>query len=99
MYICICAAVTDHEIREKIAEGAHSLDELSMELGVGLGCGTCVHAAEKLLFETRARLISLESVKINLRDVCAAANMDASAESATARAATTAENWPCLETA
>ncbi|MGA2551508.1 MAG: (2Fe-2S)-binding protein [Burkholderiaceae bacterium] len=56
MYICVCAAVTDREIRAKVAEGAHTLDDLRIDLGVALQCGTCACAAENLICETRAKM-------------------------------------------
>ena len=45
MYICICNAITDRQIRAAVASGAASLGELSMQLGVGAGCGCCREAA------------------------------------------------------
>jgi bacterioferritin-associated ferredoxin len=53
MYICLCAAVTDRQIRAKVAEGAETLDDLRSELGVAMCCGSCSCAAEDLIAETR----------------------------------------------
>jgi bacterioferritin-associated ferredoxin len=44
MYVCLCAGVTDHEIRETIAEGAASVEEVAYCTGAGTRCGTCVSA-------------------------------------------------------
>ena len=49
MYICICNAVTDRQIRAAVAAGATSIDDLSMQLGVGAGCGCCREAAQEVL--------------------------------------------------
>jgi bacterioferritin-associated ferredoxin len=49
MYICICNAVTDRQIRAAVAAGAASLSDVSMQLGVGAGCGCCREAAEQLI--------------------------------------------------
>ena len=54
MYICICNAVTENEIRVCAREGACTLGELECLLGVGAGCGRCKHAAHTVLNETRA---------------------------------------------
>jgi bacterioferritin-associated ferredoxin len=51
MYICICQAVTDSEIRACVSLGANSLDELREHLGVAAGCGQCASAAAALLCE------------------------------------------------
>ncbi len=53
MYVCVCKAVTDRQIREAVASGAKSLADLNRRLGVGSGCGTCAHTAESVLDESR----------------------------------------------
>lgn len=54
MYICICNGVTDREIREAISRGARRLEDLSRELGVATGCGSCACAAGELLGDAPA---------------------------------------------
>ncbi|MEM1432846.1 MAG: (2Fe-2S)-binding protein [Pseudomonadota bacterium] len=49
MYVCLCHAVTEHEVLEEAAAGASTLDELSARLGVATGCGCCREHAESLL--------------------------------------------------
>lgn len=49
MYVCICHAVTDRQIRDAIARGATSLDDLTMSLGVGTGCGCCREIAANVI--------------------------------------------------
>ncbi|MGE3288386.1 MAG: bacterioferritin-associated ferredoxin [Pseudonocardia sp.] len=41
MYACICAAVTDVELRTCIRAGARTLDDVTDVCGAGGGCGTC----------------------------------------------------------
>ena len=53
MYICICNAVTERDIRN-CAELGCSLDDLRERLGVCTGCGKCKHAAKQILHEVRA---------------------------------------------
>ena len=62
MYICICAAVTDREISETVRAGAETLEDLRCELGVAMGCGTCKHAAETVIGETKARMAEANSM-------------------------------------
>lgn len=51
MYICVCKAVTDRQIRAAVGGGVCSLRELTREHGVGTGCGKCVPAAQQVLAE------------------------------------------------
>ena len=53
MYICICNAVTERDVRECARRGCCSLDELSVELGVGTGCGLCRVVAKEILDQAR----------------------------------------------
>ena len=54
MYVCICNAVTDHDIRQAAEAGCTSLAELTMRTGAGSCCGSCTDTAAELLAETRA---------------------------------------------
>lgn len=49
MYICICNAVTEREIRECAALGSCSLRDLEQCLGVGTTCGRCRESAQAVL--------------------------------------------------
>jgi bacterioferritin-associated ferredoxin len=55
MYICICNAVTDRDIRRCAERGACSLRELRDELGVATNCGKCTQAAKAVLREVRSQ--------------------------------------------
>ena len=41
MFVCICNAITDHEIKETIAAGASTMSDLQAQLGVATCCGCC----------------------------------------------------------
>jgi bacterioferritin-associated ferredoxin len=41
VYVCICYAVPDSEIRSCIARGARSIPEVGDACGAGTGCGSC----------------------------------------------------------
>lgn len=45
MYVCICNAVTDRQIKDSIAAGASSLTDLKDRLGVASCCGCCADLA------------------------------------------------------
>lgn len=49
MYVCICNAVTDHQIQELVAQGAQSLSELKDQLGIASCCGCCADLASSFL--------------------------------------------------
>lgn len=49
MYICICNAITDRQIKAAVANGATTLGDLQFELGVATECGTCMESAMQLL--------------------------------------------------
>ena len=52
MYVCVCKAITDHQIREAARNGARTLDDLRRDLGVASECGNCAAYARQLLEET-----------------------------------------------
>jgi bacterioferritin-associated ferredoxin len=49
MYICLCNAITDRDIRACAEGGAATLCELDRCLGVGTACGRCRPAAKEIL--------------------------------------------------
>ena len=49
MYVCICNAITDKEIRRAAARGADNLYELQQSLGVATNCGSCATHAQEIL--------------------------------------------------
>lgn len=54
MYVCICHAVTDKQIRRAAAAGVDNLYELREALGVASGCGSCAAVAESILNDSQA---------------------------------------------
>ncbi len=53
MYVCVCNAVTDCQIREAYGEGACSMRELRRRLGVAGCCGRCAPCALDVLMQCR----------------------------------------------
>lgn len=51
MYVCICNAVTDKQIRQAVEDGAGSMRELRKQLGVCSDCGKCGPSAKEILQE------------------------------------------------
>jgi len=54
MYVCVCNAVTDSDIREAYAEGARTFDALQDQLGVSTCCGCCESTARDILATCQA---------------------------------------------
>ena len=51
MYVCVCKAVTDGQIRQAVDQGCCSMRELRNELGVATQCGRCAVTAREVLDE------------------------------------------------
>ncbi len=49
MYVCVCKAVTDSQIKHAISKGVKSRRELFNCLGVGSDCGKCNSQVKELL--------------------------------------------------
>ena len=54
MYVCLCNAVSDQQIKEAVDAGAEDLESIQSLLGAGLGCGTCAEFTEHLINESLA---------------------------------------------
>jgi bacterioferritin-associated ferredoxin len=54
LYICICNAVTERQLKECARSGARSLEDVAFQLGVGTGCGRCRECASGVLREVHA---------------------------------------------
>jgi bacterioferritin-associated ferredoxin len=53
MIVCVCRRVSDHQIRQAVAEGAVSLECLQFDLGVATQCGRCADCASKVLCDAK----------------------------------------------
>ena len=49
MYVCICHAVTDRQIRAAIRDGARHAAQLQDRLKVATGCGSCSQSVAECL--------------------------------------------------
>lgn len=62
MYVCLCRAVTDRQVRESVENGASTFREVRDELDLGTCCGRCVPEARMLIDETLAKIAARISV-------------------------------------
>lgn len=51
MYVCVCQAVTERQIRQAAEAGACTLQDLRRDLGVSRDCGRCASCARQCLRE------------------------------------------------
>lgn len=58
MYICLCKAVTDHDIEASVLAGAQSLSQVQEQLEVSTGCGRCESAAQLIVDQALAKASS-----------------------------------------
>ena len=49
MYVCVCNAVTDRDIRDAAQQGVHTLEALGERLKVATCCGSCADCALAVL--------------------------------------------------
>jgi bacterioferritin-associated ferredoxin len=49
MYVCMCNAVTDHDIRREVADGVRTFAELQAHTGCSDCCGCCEPEARTIL--------------------------------------------------
>ena len=56
MYVCICKAITDTQIRAAVEDGASSLRDVRKTLGVASQCGKCGILARDIVRESLTEL-------------------------------------------
>lgn len=49
MYVCVCKAVTENDIRKAVKDGANCMRHLENRFGVGSECGACHSEASACL--------------------------------------------------
>jgi len=54
MYVCVCNAVTDSDIRNAVNNGVCSMRQLRQETGCASTCGCCRELAIEILRQTMA---------------------------------------------
>jgi bacterioferritin-associated ferredoxin len=49
VYVCLCRAVTDKDIKQAVDDGHRNVAAVRDRLGVGTGCGRCREYAAELI--------------------------------------------------
>lgn len=60
MYICVCNAVTEQDIRDEMDNGAKSLKKIQKNLCVGANCGRCLDNAKQCIQEHKEMNMELD---------------------------------------
>jgi bacterioferritin-associated ferredoxin len=55
VYVCICSAVTDSQVRACIVAGADTVERIGEHCEAGTGCGSCLAVLDDLLDERPVR--------------------------------------------
>jgi len=53
MLVCVCRVVSDTTVREAVAAGARTVEEVGRACGAGMGCGNCRRSLEAIVAEGR----------------------------------------------
>ena len=61
MFVCICNAVTESQIRQAVDEGAVTMADLKQRLAVASCCGCCAEQADEVLHK---RLLAIATARI-----------------------------------
>ena len=61
MYVCVCHAVTEDDVRDHVASGACSAKAVRLSCGMRPGCGSCVQRICTLLDQWAAERPAMES--------------------------------------
>lgn len=62
MYVCLCKAVTDTQIREAVANGATQFGQVRQELSLAANCGKCGILAREIFNDSLERNIDEEQL-------------------------------------
>jgi bacterioferritin-associated ferredoxin len=55
MWVCLCKAVTEKQVRLAVRNGARSLPEIALRCRAGTGCGGCAPELCRILDDELAR--------------------------------------------
>ena len=67
MYVCICNAVTDSDIRNAVDDGVHTLKQLKRTTGCAGSCGCCKEMAVDVLQQALAEKREVHDLLLNLQ--------------------------------
>ncbi len=60
MYVCVCKGITDTQIRAAVQDGAGTVRDVRLRLGVASQCGKCGIQTREIVRESLSNLASAE---------------------------------------
>ncbi|WP_020558724.1 (2Fe-2S)-binding protein [Thiofilum flexile] len=66
MYVCVCNAVTDRDIKKAVAQGHDTFDKVSCQLKVGSCCGRCQFMARQIIDEAQQEQTILPATELGV---------------------------------
>jgi bacterioferritin-associated ferredoxin len=69
MYVCVCHAVTEGDVRDKVAAGATTPKAVRTACGMRPGCGACVRRIRALLDDWDAGIAERAADRLDLGGV------------------------------
>ena len=61
MVVCHCEAINDRTIRDALAAGSTTVDEIARDCGAGSQCGGCVDTIRNLLARAHAPTVTIRT--------------------------------------
>jgi len=58
MFVCVCNAVTENDIRQAVDNGAETIKQLKEKFSVGNQCGGCISLTKQVLNQQLAATAS-----------------------------------------
>ncbi|MBX2847188.1 MAG: (2Fe-2S)-binding protein [Acidiferrobacterales bacterium] len=65
MFVCLCKAVTDHQIHDAVDAGVTSFETMQQELGVASVCGSCTCEVKQLMTKKFNQNLSAKQSLVN----------------------------------
>lgn len=59
MYVCVCNAITESELREAARCSRGDAEQVYAKLGKKPNCGQCLNGADRILHQERCELVAL----------------------------------------
>lgn len=64
MYVCLCKAVTDGQIRQLVADGAREWRQIREQTGFGTQCGKCACFGKEVTSQAVLQELALQSADL-----------------------------------
>lgn len=64
MYVCLCKAVTDGQIRQLVADGAREWRQIREQTGCGTQCGKCACFGKEVTSQAVLQELALQSADL-----------------------------------